>query len=814
LYYRKDVIPLSDLDKCFQTPRLLVLTLLIIALLAGELGSIPFWAAPVPFPNGGFETFPGGGLNDWRWPDNDWVWDGSVAHNGAHSARVHRIFGGETASLRSAYISVQPSTVYTLTYWLRTQDATSCPSVNIYQYTSAGVQTGSILSAYANIGDGTNDWMLVTYRFQTMPDADTIQVRLFLWTDTTGTFWFDDFGLDQGAPVLYPFQTGFPVVASGWIFYSSPTVTDIDGDGDNELLVGSGNTVRGWDDTGVELPGFPLATGDKRINSQLALADLDRDGDLEIVAGTRAPLANVQGRVFVWHHTGALLSAWPQSVAWNTQYSNNDARVSSVALADIDRDNDLEILAGTTNNASGYPGSGIAVPNLYAWHADGSLVAGYWPTWHTTAGIYGAIAAGDLNGDGVADVIVGRDHHYLNVYTSDGSSLSGWPIQTFLDGNDGNYQTDMRVEYGFSAPIMADLDGDGTMECIVAGNVKGPGNQDVILNSGVLVLEPDSIRRPGWETAALGDGILAYEYLPRQAPAVADLDNDGQLEIIVATYDGWIRVYKADQAVLWAFDYTQGAVLFASEPVIGDINGDGALEIVFGTYVPMQTECDRDGPVGVWGLEADGTVMPGFPLPVSTPGVRAAPTLNDLDGDGDLEILVAAIAGQLFVWDTPTPYAPTRLPWPTGRHDLCRSATYVRLEPDFSPTRKFATPLVARQDERATFAIQVVSSVPITYAIRLTDTIPSGISYIPGTLTATLGVVTDTTGALQWSGVLSDTSKVDVTYDVVVTTAATRLISNTVVIDTASNGLLTRTGYIYANGFSTYLPLIVKSCCF
>jgi uncharacterized repeat protein (TIGR01451 family) len=344
--------------------------------------------------------------------------------------------------------------------------------------------------------------------------------------------------------------------------------------------------------------------------------------------------------------------------------------------------------------------------------------------------------------------------------------------------------------------------------------VKGPSNEDVIHNSGVLVLEPDSTRRPGWETAALGDGILAHEYLPRQAPAVADLDNDGQLEIIVATYDGWIRAYKADQTVLWAFNYTRGAILFASESAIGDIDGDGALEIVFGTYVPTQTAGDKDGPVGVWGLKADGTVMPGFPLPVSTPGVRAAPTLADLDDDGDLEILVAAIAGQLFVWDTPTPYVSARLPWPTGRHDLCRSATYKRLGPDFGLTRKFATPLVAQQGEAATFTIRVDSGLPITYAIRLTDTIPAGIMYIPGTLTATLGVVTDTTGVLLWSGMLSDTSTVDVTYDVTVTTSATRIISNTAIIDTVINGLLTRTGYIYANGFSTYLPLISKFCCF
>jgi len=72
--------------------------------------------------------------------------------------------------------------------------------------------------------------------------------------------------------------------------------------------------------------------------------------------------------------------------------------------------------------------------------------------------------------------------------------------------------------------------------------------------------------------------------------------------------------------------------------------------MVFGTYVPLQPGGNWDGPVGLWALQADGTVAPGFPLAIPTPGVRSAPTLADLDGDGDLEILAATRTGQVFVW--------------------------------------------------------------------------------------------------------------------------------------------------------------------
>jgi uncharacterized repeat protein (TIGR01451 family) len=786
--------------------------LLALIVLTSLWRTAPIQAAPVSFANSGFETFPTGGADDWDWPSDDWVWDRSVAHGGSHSARVSSSSGSATASLWSAHVPVQPSTTCTLTYWLRTQDVTAPPVVNVYQYTSAGTQTGLRLRSYMDLDGGTSDWCRISFRFQTMPDADYVRVRLFLWTDTPGTFWFDDFALDEGPLAPYPFQAGFPVIASGWINFSSPAVADIDGDGSNELLVGAGGSVNGWNDSGATLPGFPVDTGDRRILGQLALADLDSDGDLEIVAGTRAPVYGGRGRVFIWHHTGAMVDGWPQRVDWLGQYGTEFSEVASVALADVDGDGDLEVLAGTTNGAPGYSGANPpATPNLYVWHADGTLVEGSWPTWHSTAAIYGAIAAGDLTGDGLAEVITGRDAHYLYAHAADGSHLPGWPITTYVDGNDGNWNTDLRIVHGSSAPVIADLDGDHQAEYVVVGRVNGPGYEFDSCNSGVLVLEPDGARRPGWETAALGNGVLSQSYLSRQAPSVADLDGDGQLEIVVATHDGWIRAYKPDQRLLWTFDYAQGSVLFASEPVIGDIDGDQAPEVVFGTYDPAF----GDGPAGLWGLEADGTPMLGFPLPVGTPGIRAAPTLADLDDDGDLEIVAAAWTGEIFVWDASDPYVPSHMPWPTGRHDLRRSATFVREggdEPDLGDSRKFATRPAARTGETVRFVIRLqnTGTRPFTHTLRLTDTLPAGMAYVPDSLTAPSGTVTDTWGLLRWSGVMSDATTIDISYDVTITTEATALLSNTVTIDTVVDGLIARTGYVIANGWSCYLPAIMK----
>lgn len=792
--------------------RVLIFLLLVGALLAPSARALASQIAPTAAPqaaiiNGGFETNPSSSGSGWSWPSSGWVWDGDVAHSGTHSTRIARSSGGETASLYSDYIPVQPSTLYTLSYWLRTQNANWFPSVMIYQYTSSRTQTGWWLMAHANISSGTSAWQQFPYRFQTYTNTAYIRLRLYLYTNTTGIFWFDDLTLTNDGATLYPYHPGFPVRINGSIFFTSPVSADINRDGNNELLMAIGSGVYGWDHNGKTLPGFPLQTNDKHIMGHLAVSDLDGDSDLEIVAGTQTAVLNGQGRVFVWQHNGSLYPNWPKNVAWNTVSAHNSSWVGTVALADIDNNGGLEILAGTTNNAAGDPQGSTPVPNLYAWRPNGILMPGSWPNWLTSAGIYGFIAAGDLDGNSAADVIVARDVNFLNAYAANGTSLAGWPIQTWVNDNNGNYNTDYRVEYNYSGPVLADLEGDGEMEYIAAGTVKGPANLDVMLNSALLVFEPDGTRRAGWESAALGEGIIDDEDPSILSPAVADLDLDGKLEIILASYDGWIRAYNPDKTIQWSYNIAQGANLQTCEPVIGDVDGDGALEILICTFVPRQWDVQYHGVVGIIGLEADGTPMAGFPLPVPTPGVRGSLTLDDLDGDGKLEIMAGAREGEVLVWDTPTAFDPQKLPWPTGRRDLLRSATFKWSTPDFRATSKYATPPLADQGESATFTVHIQSTAPVVDTLTLTDEIPNDLTFIPGTLTSSSGVVSINNRVITWSGNLQNKLSVDIHYQVIVSTHQRQVVRNQVAL-VVPNGVINRTGTLCANCFVYFFPLI------
>jgi uncharacterized repeat protein (TIGR01451 family) len=764
-------------------------------------------AALVSFPNAGFEADSNGdGKPDsWDWPNSYWTWDGSVAHSGSRSARLQSSGGASTSLLKSAEIPLKPSTVYELTYWMRTQNASAEPIGHAYQYDAGGHLLEHASRIHFDVDDGTNDWQKVTYRFQTFPSTSYVRVVLLLSGGRSGTFWFDDFALTERGGALYAFQNGFPVDQGAWIGWSSPVVADLENDGKNELLLANyRGQVFGWDATGKLLPGYPLETGGS-ISAHLALADLNGDGDLEIVAGVGKKTVGVDGEVYIWQPNGTLLPGWPQRT---DRYGTvKTARISAVAIADLDNDSDLEVIAATANNVLGNPNPPDAVPDLYAWHHTGQLMAGAWPAADAPA-IHGTVAIADFNADGRPDVVTGRDYNRLFAYDYRGIDLPGWPVYTFVY-EDWTWD-DPRIEQTTSGPTLADLDGDGVVELVTAGWRYSVDPLD-FYSVDVLVLEPDGKRPSAWKLPAPGADLLGPLPSMQQVPIVSDLDGDGVLDVIAVTQDGWIRAYSADKELLWAFDFAAGKFIHGSEPLVGDVDGDGLYEVVFGSYDPYYGNA---GPVGLWILEHDGSVKSGSPLPIGSPGIMSAPVLTDLDRDGDLDIVAVTSVGMVYVWDTPTPYDPARISWPMARLNLQRTAFFQGsdLHPRLSPSTKRVNTLVASQGDILTYWIDLVRSGPMFDGlVDVTDVIPQGLSYVPGSLTASHGVADDSQApTLNWSGSLAEADRVEISYRARVTESSTKSITNVATVDAGTLGLQSPSATVIVNGSHMRLPFIVR----
>ncbi len=132
---------------------------------------------------------------------------------------------------------------------------------------------------------------------------------------------------------------------------------------------------------------------------------------------------------------------------------------------------------------------------------------------------------------------------------------------------------------------------------------------------------------------------------------------------------------------------------------------------------------------------------------------------------------------------------------------------------NFSTSSKQASSSQALTGQVLTYTIVLRSTgAPLSSTVRVTDVVPTGLSYMPGTLATTHGLADDSAApTLKWNGVMSATPAITLAYAVTVATTSTEMISNTALINLGYAPPFARTASLIVNPRYLFLPVILRS---
>jgi len=516
------------------------------------------------------------------------------------------------------------------------------------------------------------------------------------------------------------------------------TAGDVNGDGYADVIVGAPYYGSGEDDEGAARLYLGSETGletgydnhdegnknDAQFGKSVGTAgDVNGDGYADVIVG--APYytndSSEEGMAFVWYGSAGGIST---SRDWDAEGDAVNANYGySVATAgDVNGDGYSDIIVGAPGkNTSGgsafaYYGSSDSVEDDYGWNKPSNKENAHFG--HAVA------SAGDVNGDGYADVIVGGPQWdgglafegIATLYLGSGSGLNIAPSWSKTSNQEN-------AQYGWSVSTAGDVNGDGYDDVIVgapyydhsqenegmvwvyhgnledldsapswdkesdqanahfgydvstAGDVNGDGYSDVIVGAPDIDMG-QSDEGAAWVYKGSADGLISKPIWYAQSDqadaafgysvsTAGDINADGYFDVIIGAPEwnngqnseggAWVFVgshYGLNESFKWRQDSDQiGANYGYSVGTAGDVNGDGCSDIIVGAPRYERTaEYENEGKAYVYlSTGSSLSYSPIFEKPSNQAGASfgcSVGTAGDVNGDGYADIIVGA-----YLWN-------------------------------------------------------------------------------------------------------------------------------------------------------------------